>query len=132
MPQMIERKVFVDKKNITSQFRNELQALKERLYGIDNFVQEQFPQTSQTSTDDLKAQLADMRSQFANLSKQLVQPRPHALPESLMQILNQAPPVQSLNEIMVKNYLPDQKSGSIRIVTSTRKLILPHCSSKRK
>lgn len=48
MPQMIERKVFVTKKNITSQFRNELQALKERLYGIDNFVQEQFPQTSQT------------------------------------------------------------------------------------
>lgn len=48
MPQMIERKVFVTKKNITSQFRNELQALKERLYGIDNFVQEQFTQTSQT------------------------------------------------------------------------------------
>ena len=66
---------------------------------MQNLVQDQFPLTSQTNTNELKTQLANMRYQFVNLAKKLVHHHHPALPESLMQMLNQAPPVLSLDNI---------------------------------
>lgn len=72
MSQMIETKISTAKKVITSQVRRQLEVLKELLDGIENWVQDRFPFTSETVTGELKAQLADMRSQIANFSMQPV------------------------------------------------------------
>ena len=40
-----------------------------------------------------------MLSQIANSAKQSMQPPSPAQPESLMQMLNQAPPIKSLDDI---------------------------------
>lgn len=94
MPQMIYTKVSYVKKEITSQVQKELGVHKERLDRIENLVQDRFQVASQTETDELKLYFVDMRSQMANLAKKLIQFPPPELPESLMQILNQEPPVQ--------------------------------------
>ena len=99
MPQMIETKLSATKKDISSQVQKELEVLKEHLDGTEHWVQDRFPVPSHTVNDDLKAQLANMRSQIANSVKKPVQPPPPALPESLMQMLNQAPPIQSHDDI---------------------------------
>lgn len=93
---MIETKVSAAKKDNTSQVRKEVEVHKEWLDGTENLVQGWFPTTCQTETNELKAQLDDMPSQNANLT---MQPPLHALPESLMQMLNQSPPIQLLDEI---------------------------------
>ena len=54
---------------------------------------------SNMENDELKAQLADMRYQIANITKKLVQPPNLALHESLMHMINQAPLLLSLDDI---------------------------------
>lgn len=66
---------------------------------MENLVQDRFQVANQTKNNELKAQMDDIRSNMANLAKKPVQLPPPALPESLMQMLNQAPPVQSLDEV---------------------------------
>ncbi|KAH0748212.1 hypothetical protein KY290_027444 [Solanum tuberosum] len=59
--------------------------------------------------EEFKSQLAEMRTQVAKLAAQPVQVPTLVMPDSLMQLLNQAPSTQSLDDVWGE--LPMSKSG---------------------
>ena len=132
MPQMIETKVSAAKKDITSHVWNNLEVLKKCLHGIENWVQDRFHVHSYMENDELKVRLADMHYHIVNLAKQPVQSPPSALPKSLMQMLNKAPPVQSLDGIWGEELPTKSKNESIRFGISTRTLLYTNCLRNRK
>uniref|UniRef100_M1DN98 Putative plant transposon protein domain-containing protein n=1 Tax=Solanum tuberosum TaxID=4113 RepID=M1DN98_SOLTU len=79
MPQLIQRDVLPAKKEIKYEMRKELDVLKDRMDGLENLVQDRFQV-----------------------------PTP-VMPDSLMQLLNQAPSTQSIDNLWGE--LPKSKSG---------------------
>uniref|UniRef100_M1DJD5 Integrase core domain containing protein n=1 Tax=Solanum tuberosum TaxID=4113 RepID=M1DJD5_SOLTU len=74
----------------------------------ENLVQDRFQVAGSVDTEEFKSQLAEMRTQIAKLAEKPVQvPTPIFL-ESLMQMLNQVPSTQSINDL---GRTPTSKSG---------------------
>uniref|UniRef100_M1DF10 Integrase core domain containing protein n=1 Tax=Solanum tuberosum TaxID=4113 RepID=M1DF10_SOLTU len=109
MPQLIETKVFAMKKEIKDEVRKELAFLKDRLDGLENLVQDQFQAAGSVDTEEFKSQLAERRTQIAKLAENPVQVPTPILPESLIQMLSQAPSTQSIEDLLGE--LPTSKSG---------------------
>lgn len=62
-----------------------------------------------------------MLSQIYNLAKKPVQLPANRLPDSLMQMLNKTPSIQSINEDWVNYHLLNKKRESITLMTQKRK-----------
>uniref|UniRef100_M1DM60 Integrase core domain containing protein n=1 Tax=Solanum tuberosum TaxID=4113 RepID=M1DM60_SOLTU len=109
IPQLIETKVLAVKKEIKDEMRTELSVLKDRMYGLENLVQDRFLAAGSVDTEEFSTQLAEMRTQIAKLAEKPVPVPTPVMPESLMQMLNQAPSMQSIEDLCGEP--PTSKSG---------------------
>ncbi|KAH0682804.1 hypothetical protein KY285_020320 [Solanum tuberosum] len=109
MPQLIERDVLAMKKEIKNEMRKEMAILKDRMDGLEILVQDRLQGSDSVATEEFKSQLAEMRSQVAKLAEKPVLVPTMVMPNSLMQLLSQAPSTQSLDDFWGE--LPKSKSG---------------------
>uniref|UniRef100_M1DK09 Integrase core domain containing protein n=1 Tax=Solanum tuberosum TaxID=4113 RepID=M1DK09_SOLTU len=109
MPHLIQRDVLAAKKEIKDEIQKELAVLKDRMDGLKNLVKERFQAAGSIDTEEFKSQLAEMRTQVAKLAEKPVQVPTLIMPDSLMQLLNQAPSTQSLHNFWGE--LPKSKFG---------------------
>ncbi|KAH0748018.1 hypothetical protein KY290_027250 [Solanum tuberosum] len=99
MPQLIETKELAAKKEINDELRKELAVLKDRMDGLENLVQDQCQAASSVDTEEFKLQLTEMRTQVAKLAEKPVQVPSLIMPDSLMQMITQAPSTQSIDDL---------------------------------
>uniref|UniRef100_M1DA00 Integrase core domain containing protein n=1 Tax=Solanum tuberosum TaxID=4113 RepID=M1DA00_SOLTU len=95
--------------------RTELSVLKNRIDGLENLVQDRFQATGSADTEEFRTQLAEMRTQIANLAVKPAQVPTPVMPESLMQMLSQAPSTQTLDDLWREP--PTSKSGKRKHIT---------------
>uniref|UniRef100_M1DGK6 Integrase core domain containing protein n=1 Tax=Solanum tuberosum TaxID=4113 RepID=M1DGK6_SOLTU len=115
MPQLIETKVLAAKKKIKDEMRTELSVLKNRMDGLENLIQDRFQATGSADTEEFRIQLAEMRTQIANLDEKPAQVPTPVMPESLMQMLSRAPSTQTLDDLWGET--PTSKSGKRKHIT---------------
>uniref|UniRef100_M1DGV6 Integrase core domain containing protein n=1 Tax=Solanum tuberosum TaxID=4113 RepID=M1DGV6_SOLTU len=106
---LIETNVLAVKNEIKDEVRTELAVLKDRLDGLENLVQDRFQAAGSVDIEEFKSQLAEMRTQIAKLAVKPVHVPTPIMPESLMQMLTQAPSTQSIDDLWEE--LPTSKSG---------------------
>uniref|UniRef100_M1DQL5 Putative plant transposon protein domain-containing protein n=1 Tax=Solanum tuberosum TaxID=4113 RepID=M1DQL5_SOLTU len=109
MPQLIETKVLAVKKEIKDEKRTELSLLNNRVDGLENLVQDRFQATGSADTEEFRTQLAELCTQIAKLAEKPAQVPTPVMPESLMQMLSQAPSTQTLDDLW--GAPPTSKSG---------------------
>ncbi|KAH0644655.1 hypothetical protein KY284_032539 [Solanum tuberosum] len=112
MPQLIQRDVLAAKKELKDEMRKKLVVLKDMMDGLENLVHDRFQAAGSVDTEEFKSQLAEMRTQVAKLAEKQVQVPTPVMPDSLMQLLNQAPSTQSIDDLWGE--LPKSKFGKIK------------------
>uniref|UniRef100_M1D9B6 Putative plant transposon protein domain-containing protein n=1 Tax=Solanum tuberosum TaxID=4113 RepID=M1D9B6_SOLTU len=78
-------------------------------------TKDRFQATGSADTEEFRTQLAEMRTQIANLAEKPAQVPIPVMPESLMQILSQAPSTQTLDDLWGEP--PTSKSGKRKHIT---------------
>jgi len=94
---------------VKDEMRTELSVLKDRMDGLENLDQDSFQATGSADTEEFRAQLAKMRTQIAKLDEKPAQVSTPLIPESLIQMLSQAPSTQTLDDLW--GAPPTSKSG---------------------
>uniref|UniRef100_M1D8S4 Uncharacterized protein n=1 Tax=Solanum tuberosum TaxID=4113 RepID=M1D8S4_SOLTU len=83
--------------------------------GLENLVQDRCQVDGSIDTEEFKSQLAEMRTQVAKLVEKSVQVPTPIMPDSLMQMLNQEPSTQSIDDLWGE--LPKSKSDKRKHIT---------------
>ncbi|KAH0773545.1 hypothetical protein KY290_010682 [Solanum tuberosum] len=109
MPHLIEKKMLAVKNEIKDEMQKELAVLKDRMDGLEKLVQDRCQTAGSVETEEFKSQLAEMRTQVAKLVEKPVQVPTLIMLDSLMQMLNQAPSTQSIDDLWGE--LPMSKSS---------------------
>uniref|UniRef100_M1DRY0 Putative plant transposon protein domain-containing protein n=1 Tax=Solanum tuberosum TaxID=4113 RepID=M1DRY0_SOLTU len=109
MHQLIERDVLAAKKEIKDEMQKEMVVIKDMMDGLEILVQDRFQAVGSVDNKEFKSQLAEIRAQVAKLAEKPVQVPTPVMPESLMQLLNQAPFTQSLDDFWGE--IPKSKFG---------------------
>uniref|UniRef100_M1DVF2 Integrase core domain containing protein n=1 Tax=Solanum tuberosum TaxID=4113 RepID=M1DVF2_SOLTU len=96
---MEDTKVLTTRKEIKDEMRTELSVLKNRIDGLENLVPDRFQAAGSADIEEFRAQLVEMRTHIAKLTGKPVQVPTLVMPDSLMQMLNQAPSTQSIDDL---------------------------------